>query len=89
MSSIARLLGVSRTTLYKYVPEAAGRARAIEESVGWLGPAGNSDQLPLVMIGVTRSHPGQGPLGRRWAVRGRTSPAHGVRGRPRAGQQQP
>ncbi|SEG95018.1 Site-specific DNA recombinase [Thermomonospora echinospora] len=30
ISSIARLLGVSRSTLYKYVPEAKGRPRAIE-----------------------------------------------------------
>ncbi len=30
VSSIARLLGVSRATLYKYVPEAAGRPRAID-----------------------------------------------------------
>ncbi|WP_230420823.1 helix-turn-helix domain-containing protein [Actinomadura soli] len=30
VSSIARLLGVSRSTLYKHVPEAKGRPRAVQ-----------------------------------------------------------
>ncbi|WP_281181967.1 hypothetical protein [Actinomadura macra] len=46
VSSIARLLGVSRSTLYKHAPEATGRPRAVQLPAAAIEGSPDPDRTP-------------------------------------------
>ncbi|WP_433463490.1 helix-turn-helix domain-containing protein [Spirillospora sp. CA-128828] len=78
VSSIARLLQVSRSTLYKYVPEAKGGALAVTADQVRPGPIRSrtmmSSATPSATPSATTRTPTPGPGGQRGCQRGRRAP---------------